>query len=515
MRARLTGAPALITLCTLLLWGCASEPRAEGTPGAAGAPTADAHPEQALLEELTLANRMLAEAGILDGQGHVTARSRTNPDHYYIARYLSPGGVSTGDFIENDLDSNSVHGPRNDQARETHLHGQIYKARPDVMAVVHGHTVEFVAFGMSSVPLWNGDTRAPVWDIRQFNNGRSGIVNTPELGRSMASTLGNHEAILLWGHGIALAAGSLKDVVSRVLDLRDAARLQQTTIAMGGAWSPQARTDDQAGRDRTWESLKRAALKKTGGLVPSSPPADPVKPADPVEAATRDLVLANRILASDELGVLTSPGHVSVRHPRDANMYLIAPGVAAGAVTAQDIVHRSTADTEAGGWDLGIHGEVYRARPDVMAVLYARTPEVVAFSHESMRLRPVINGGAFIREGLPLLANPGSPPRDARWGGSPGAGQVAAALGKQTGVLVSGRGFVLTAPSVYELTNRAYSLRLNARIQQQAVALRGKVTYLDDMRVPPAPANAAGGNAPLGPPEGRAWVYWSQNVSVD
>lgn len=501
-RARFTGAAAGITLCALLLWGCASEPRADDTSGAAASPTAAAHPEQALLEELTLANRMLAESGILDGQGHVTVRSRTSPDHYYIARYLAPGGVSTSDFIENDLDSHAVHGPRNDQARETHLHGQIYKARPDVMAVVHAHTAEFVAFGMSSVPLWNGDTRAPVWDIRQFNNGRSGIVSTPELGQSMAAALGTDEAVLLWGHGIALTAGSLKDVVSRVLELRDAARLQQTTIAMGGTWNPQARTDDPAGRDRTWESLKRTALKRTGGRVPTAPPPDPVKPSDPVEAATRDLVLANRILASDELGVLTSPGHVSIRHPRDANSYLIAPGVAAGAVTAQDVVQRSTGETDAGGWDLAIHAEVYRARPDVMAVLYARTPEVVAFSHESMRLRPVVNGGAFIRDGLPLLANPGP-------------GQVAAALGTQTGVLVSGRGVVLTAPSVYELANRAYSLRLNARIQQQAVALRGTVTHLDDRRVPPAPANAAGGNAPLGPPEGRAWVYWSQNVSID
>ncbi len=501
-RARLARTSTLMTLCALLLWGCRSEPRAEDTPGAAGTPPAVAHPEQALLEELTLANRMLAQAGILDGQGHVTARSRTNPNHYYIARYLAPGGVSTSDFIENDLDSNSVQGPRNDQARETHLHGQIYKARPDVMAVVHAHTAEFVAFGMSSVPLWNGDVQAPVWDIRQLNNGRSGIVNTPELGQAMAATLGKHEAVLLWGHGIALAAGSLEDVVSRVLDLRETARLQQTTIAMGGTWKPQARTDDPAGRDRTWEYLKRVALKKTGGRVPTSPPPDPVKPADPVEAATRDLVVANRILASDELGVLDAPGHVSIRHPRDGNLYLIAPGVAAGAVTAQDVVQRNTAETEAGSGDLAIHAEVYRARPDVMAVLYARTPEVVAFSHESMKLRPVVNGGAFLREGLPLLANPGP-------------GQVAAALGKQTGVLVSGRGFVLTAPSVYELANRAYSLRLNARIQQQAVALRGKVTYLDDMRVPAAPANAPGGNAPLGPPEGRAWVYWSQNVSVD
>ncbi|OFW50526.1 MAG: hypothetical protein A3G77_00325 [Acidobacteria bacterium RIFCSPLOWO2_12_FULL_68_19] len=109
----------MIALGTLFLWGCASEPRAEETR-TGETPAAAAHPEQALLEELALANRILArEADILDIQGHVTARSRTNPNHYYIARFLSPGGVSTSDFIENDLDSNSVNGPRDDQARET------------------------------------------------------------------------------------------------------------------------------------------------------------------------------------------------------------------------------------------------------------------------------------------------------------------------------------------------------------------------------------------------------------
>ena len=89
------------------------------------------------------------------------------------------------------------------------------------MAVVHAHTPEFVAFGMSSVPLWNGGSAAPVWDIRQFNKERSGIVNTPELGRAMAATLGRNDGVLLWGHGIAMTGGSIKDAVTRVIELRD------------------------------------------------------------------------------------------------------------------------------------------------------------------------------------------------------------------------------------------------------------------------------------------------------
>ena len=102
-------------------------------------------------------------------------------------RYLSPGAVTAADIIENDLDSHAVAGPRTDQARETHLHGQIYKARPDVMAIVHAHTPELVAFGMSSVPLWHGESRVPVWDIRRLNEGRTGTVQTPV--RTVITTL--------------------------------------------------------------------------------------------------------------------------------------------------------------------------------------------------------------------------------------------------------------------------------------------------------------------------------------
>src|SRR5262245_38549207 len=380
-RATFICGSTLLALSTALMWGCASQrPGTDTQAASADVAQPAAHPEQVLLEDLALANRILArKAAILDAQGHVTARSLVNPNHYYIARYLSPGGVTASDFIENDLDSMPVHGPRNDQAREIYLHGEIFKARPDVMAVVHAHTPEFVAFGMSSVPLWNGGAAAPVWDIRRFNKGRSGIVNTPELGRAMAATLSRNEGVLLWGHGIAMTGGSIKDAVTRVIELRDSAQLQQAAISMGHAWKPQAVMHDPVSRDRTWEYLKREVTKDTGGRVPPSP--DPAKPSDPIEAAKRDLVLANRILASEELGILDTLGHVSLRNPSDANAYFIAPGVPAAAVKTADIVQRITTSPAADSQGLSIHDEIYKAKPEVRAVLYARTPEIVAFAN--------------------------------------------------------------------------------------------------------------------------------------
>lgn len=516
-RATFICGSTLLTLSTALLWGCASQPPATETQATAADTTQPAsHPEQALLEDLALGNRMLArEAGILDAQGHVTARSLVNPNHYYIARYLSPGGVTATDFIENDLDSMPVYGPRNDQAREIYLHGEIYKARPDVMAVVHAHTPEFVAFGMSSVPLWNGGSAAPVWDIRQFNKGRSGIVNTPELGRAVAATLGLNEGVLLWGHGIAMTGSSIKDAVTRVIELRDSAQLQQAAVSMGNAWKPQAVMHDPVSRDRTWEYLKQEVTKDTGGRVPLSASPDTPKPSDPIEAAKRDLVLANRILASEELGILDALGHVSLRNPSDANGYFIAPGVPAAAVKTADIVQRNTTSPTADSQGLSIHDEVYKAKPEVRAVLYARTPEIVAFTNGSITLRPIVNGGAFLADALPVLNMSTLDPQQPVLANPALGPAVANALGKSSAVLLSGHGFVLTAASIYNLVDRAHALRLNGRIQQQALALRGKVTYLNERPVPPAPANAPGAGNPLGPPEGRAWIYWSRNVTVE
>jgi ribulose-5-phosphate 4-epimerase/fuculose-1-phosphate aldolase len=514
----------LIALGTVFVWGCASEPRTGETQQAAEtqqtAPAA--HPEQALLEDLVLANRMLArEADILDIQGHVTARSRVNPNHYYIARFLSPGGVTTSDFIENDLDSNSVNGPRNDQAREIYLHGEIYKARPDVMAVVHAHTPEFVAFGMSSVPLWSSQNMLPVWDIRPFNRGRNGVVSTPALGKAMAEKLGRSEAVLLWGHGIALTGGSLAEAISRVIDLRESARLQQAAISMGSAWKPQVSTASDDANKRTWDYLKQVDLKDVGGRVPTTPAPTPPKPADAVELAKRDVMLASRILASDELSILGTSGHVSVRNPSNASRYFVAPAIVAGAVTARDVIERDTANPGPDTQGLSIDDEIYKANANVMAVLYARTPEVLPFSDGSVKLRPVVNGGAFIGDGLPVF-NPATLEPGQPLLANPALGRgVAAAMGSKPGALLAGHGFVLTARSIYNLVDNAYQLRQNAKIQQQAIALRGKVTHLNDLPVQPEPANEGGRGgrgaqaAPLGPPEGRSWIYWSQNVSLE
>jgi ribulose-5-phosphate 4-epimerase/fuculose-1-phosphate aldolase len=180
------------------------------------------------------------ELGILDAFGHVSVRNPRNPNHFYISRYVSAGVVTAGDIIENDLDSRPVAGPRSDEYQEVFMHGEIYKARPDVMAVLHAHTPEFVAFTESSValrPVVNGGTFIgdgfPLHDIRKFDP-RETIIRTPALGRSVAMALGSKPAVLLKGHGIALTDSSLRLLVVRAYNLRVNARIEQQAIALGG-----------------------------------------------------------------------------------------------------------------------------------------------------------------------------------------------------------------------------------------------------------------------------------------
>jgi ribulose-5-phosphate 4-epimerase/fuculose-1-phosphate aldolase len=167
-------------------------------------------------------------------------RSARNPGHYFISRYVSAGVVKAGDIIENDLDSKPVAGPRSDEYQEVYMHGEIYKARPDVMAVLHAHTPEILAFTESSVllrPVVNGGTfigdRLPLHDIRKFDP-RETIIRTLALGRSVAMALDKKPAVLLKGHGIALTDASLRLLVVRAYNLRMNARIQQQAIALGG-----------------------------------------------------------------------------------------------------------------------------------------------------------------------------------------------------------------------------------------------------------------------------------------
>src|SRR5579863_8310239 len=185
--------------------------------------SAGALPEKALVDDLVLANRVLAhEIRVLDAYGHVSVRSVANPNHYYLSRAIAAGMVTAGDIIEYDLDSNPAGGSKGDGYLERFIHGEIYKARPDVMAVIHAHSAEMITFAAAGVPVRNMihtgsfiNDGVPVWDVRKFGGTADDmLVRNPALGKALAGGLGNKTAMILFGHGVVVTGNSLPTTVS-------------------------------------------------------------------------------------------------------------------------------------------------------------------------------------------------------------------------------------------------------------------------------------------------------------
>ena len=104
--------------------------------------------DKAFIDDLVAANRTLARLSVLDAFGHVSVRDPRNPHRYLISRSIAPELVAAADILVLDLDSQTVDAKDDGKLlyRERFIHGEIYKARPDVNAVVHSHSPTVVPF---------------------------------------------------------------------------------------------------------------------------------------------------------------------------------------------------------------------------------------------------------------------------------------------------------------------------------------------------------------------------------
>jgi ribulose-5-phosphate 4-epimerase/fuculose-1-phosphate aldolase len=210
------------------------------TPGK-GAAAPNSRPEQALLEELAAACRILAQQGVVDAYGHVTVRSPANPQHYFMSRNLPPALATAADLVEYDLDSQSVLPNAPAGFTERYIHGEIYRARPDVMSVVHFHAPDVIPFGVTKVPLRPIFHMAgflgvgvPVFEIRDAAGVTDMLIRNPELGKALAKTLADKPVALLRGHGAVVAGPSLHVAVGQAYYTMVNARLQMQAMQLGG-----------------------------------------------------------------------------------------------------------------------------------------------------------------------------------------------------------------------------------------------------------------------------------------
>ena len=191
------------------------------------------------LEDLMAANRILAEHGVIDAYGHVSIRSPADPRRYFVARAIAPETVQLEDILEYDLDSTPLDARGRDSVSERFIHGEIYRTRPDVMAVVHNHSPSVVPFSVTGVPMralfhmaaFVGEG-LPNFEIRKVQKGTDLLVKTPRLGKALAATLGSKPAALMRGHGSVVVGESLPRAVGRSVYLEMSARMQMQALLL-------------------------------------------------------------------------------------------------------------------------------------------------------------------------------------------------------------------------------------------------------------------------------------------
>ena len=230
---------------------------------------------RALIEDLVAASRILAQHEVLDAYGHVSARSDKKPSHFIMSRSLAPALVTAKDLMEHDTESEPVKDKRKGFL-ERYIHGEIYRARPEVMAVVHSHSPSVIPFGVTRSKLrpiyhmgsflWSG---TPVFDIRKVREENDLLIRDIPLGKALAGTLGKCNCVLMRGHGMTVIGDSVPEAVFRAIYTEMNARLQLQATQLEGPIEflseEEGRRSSTANRgtlERPWELWKMSALAR-------------------------------------------------------------------------------------------------------------------------------------------------------------------------------------------------------------------------------------------------------------
>ncbi len=230
-----------------------------------------------LIEDLVCANRILAEYRVIDGYGHVSVRSDRDPERYFLSRSLAPELVTEADVMEYDLESTPVDSRGRAMYRERFIHGEIYKHRPEVNAVVHNHSPSVIPFGVTAAPLraifhmaaFIGEG-VPTFEIRDAREGTDLLVSTPYLGQALAKTLAARPAALMRGHGAVVVGENLPRAVGRSIYLELSAQLQLQAMALAGRDGKITYLDEREVRasvppqdyERAWNLWRSKALAR-------------------------------------------------------------------------------------------------------------------------------------------------------------------------------------------------------------------------------------------------------------
>ena len=231
-----------------------------------------------LIDDLVAANRILAEHGVIDAYGHVSIRSPEDPKRFFLARAIAPETVQAADLLEYGLDGEPLDAARKrDSVSERYIHSEIYRARPDVMSVVHNHSPSVIPFSVTGVKLRALFHMAsfigaglPNFEIRKVKKGSDLLVRDAKLGKALAKALGKSPATLMRGHGSAVTGENLQRAVGRSIYLEMSARMQMQALLLSSKITYLDAAEVKASAPvqdykRAWPLWREKALAKARG----------------------------------------------------------------------------------------------------------------------------------------------------------------------------------------------------------------------------------------------------------
>jgi ribulose-5-phosphate 4-epimerase/fuculose-1-phosphate aldolase len=197
-------------------------------------------PDAGLVDKLVVANRILYRQGVVDGFGHVSVRHDKSPGHFLLARNMAPGLVRRYDIITFDLDGTALDAEGRRVYLERFIHGEIYRARPDVQAIVHSHSPSVIPFGVTGQPLrpifhmsgFLGEGAA-LFEIRETGGDTDMLIRDNRLGKALAHSLGARSTVLMRGHGSTVVGTSIEQALYRAIYAEVNAKLQLQAVTLG------------------------------------------------------------------------------------------------------------------------------------------------------------------------------------------------------------------------------------------------------------------------------------------
>jgi ribulose-5-phosphate 4-epimerase/fuculose-1-phosphate aldolase len=190
--------------------------------------------------DVVKASHILHQQGIAAAFGHLSARIPAT-DTFIFPPRMSPALVRADNLLELDVEGNQLSGEGRPNT-EFWIHARIYKARPDVQAICHVHPPSCVVLSSLGETIRPLHASAAIFrnDVQIFD--RITLIRTRELGDAVASTLGNHGAMLLRGHGVNVADTDVRRVCVMTLWMEEAANYQLRAMSAG---KPRYFTDEE------------------------------------------------------------------------------------------------------------------------------------------------------------------------------------------------------------------------------------------------------------------------------